>query len=146
MRSKEYADTVIVNLSQVRKIRRAQREIYDSGFDKPDDNRLLSVLGSAASVLGLIFVTSTPVGILAGITGILSSITPNAREALESMVQKGEWNLGYMEDFLDDYPEYDRMEIELPFIEFNVNGKKIRFVSGKGNVLRVHSRGGWMDL
>ncbi|UYZ12661.1 hypothetical protein A6764_17900 [Brevibacillus sp. WF146] len=144
MRSREYADTIIVNLDQIRKIERAQREMYDSGLVRLDSNRLMSVLGTVSSVLGLAFVTSTPAGIVAGITGILASITPSAKDILEQMVYKGYWELGYMEDFLVDNPQYDRMEIELPFIEFDVNGKVIRFISGKGIIKRVHSKSGWI--
>ncbi|WP_094702812.1 hypothetical protein [Brevibacillus laterosporus] len=92
---------------------------------KLNSNRLLSGLGSVASVLGLAFVTGTPAGIVTGITGILASITPNEKAVLKEMVYDGFWALSYEERWLRKNPEYDRIEIELPFIEYYVNGKYI---------------------
>ncbi|RFB28306.1 hypothetical protein [Brevibacillus sp. VP] len=65
---------------------------------KLNSNRLLSGLGSVASVLGLAFVTGTPAGIVTGITGILASITPNEKAVLKEMVYDGFWALSYEKD------------------------------------------------
>ncbi|MBG9942093.1 hypothetical protein ABE237_12365 [Brevibacillus formosus] len=146
MRAREYAAKLTVNLDQLRKIERAQREVYDKGLVKPSDTKLLTALGAVASVLGLVFVASTPAGVVAGVTGIVASITPSAKDALESMVKAGYWELGYMEDYLVDNPRFNRMEIELPFIEYNVNGETIRFITGKGIILRVHNGSGWIPV
>ena len=61
------------------------------------------------------------------------------------MVYKGYWNLGYLEDFLVDNPNYDLLEVNLHFIEYET--AEVRFITGNGVVTRVHSTsGGWQIL
>lgn len=142
--SKEYTQKVTVTLSQLRQMERAQRNAYDAGIVKPDTNNLSKLLGSVAGVLGLLFVTSTPAGVAAGVVGLVTSLSYSQKEVLKDTVYSGYWNLGYMEDFMVDHPKYSMIEMELPFLEYNVNGKRIRFISGKGIIVRVKTSGGWI--
>lgn len=142
--SKEYTEKIIVNLDQLRKIQRAQRVVYDKGIVKLSSNELLTGLGAVATVLGLIFVASTPAGVLAGVTGIVSGMSYSQKNVLQTTVYNGYWQLGYMDDFMVDNPQYSLIEIELPFLEYNVNGSRVRFVSGKGLITRVRTSGGWI--
>lgn len=142
--TKEYAQKVTVTLSQLRQMQRAQRNAYDAGIVKPDTNYLSKLLGSVAGVLGLLFVTSTPAGVAAGVVGIVSSLSYSEKEVLKDTVYSGYWNLGYMEDFMVDNPKYGMIEMELPFLEYNIDGKRVRFISGKGIIVRVKTSGGWI--
>ncbi|MGZ9869904.1 hypothetical protein ACU3L3_15960 [Priestia endophytica] len=144
--SKEYAARVTLNLNQVRKMQTAQRNIYDQGFKNNNYSKLKDLLSTSATVLGLIFVTSTPAGIVAGVSGLVASLAPSAKSTLQGLVYEGYWQMGYLEDYLADHPKYDQLDVLLPFIEYTVDGKRIRFVTGKGVVKRVHSKTGWITL
>ncbi|OLP63623.1 hypothetical protein BACPU_29850 [Bacillus pumilus] len=144
--SSQYAARVTLNLSQIRKMTSAQRNIFDKGFDKKDYSKLKDALGTSATVLGLVFVTSTPAGVVAGVSGLLATLAPSARGTLKELVYNGYWQMGYLEDFLTKNKRYDLIDVQLPFIEYKVKGKRIRFVTGKGVVKRVHSKTGWITL
>ncbi|MEK4397023.1 hypothetical protein [Bacillus sp. FSL K6-2860] len=144
--SSQYAARVTLNLSQIRKMTSAQRNIFDKGFKKKDYSKLKDALGTSATVLGLVFVTSTPAGVVAGVSGLLATLAPSARGTLKQLVYDGYWHMGYLEDFLTKNKRYDLIDVQLPFIEYKVKGKRIRFVTGKGVVKRVHSKTGWITL
>ncbi|MBL4986945.1 hypothetical protein [Bacillus safensis] len=144
--SSEYAARVTLNLSQIRKMTSAQRNIFDKGFNKKDYSKLKDALGTSATVLGLVFVTSTPAGVVAGVSGLITTLAPSARGTLKNLVYNGYWQMGYLEDFLTKNKKYDLIDVQLPFIEYKVKGKRIRFVTGKGVVKRVHSKSGWITL
>ncbi|OUZ06698.1 hypothetical protein [Bacillus pumilus] len=144
--SSQYAARVTLNLSQIRKMTSAQRNIFDKGFKKKDYSKLKDALGGSATVLGLIFVTSTPAGVVAGVSGLLATLAPSAHGTLKQLVHDGYWEMGYLEDFLTKNKRYDLIDVQLPFIEYKVKGKRIRFVTGKGVVKRVHSKTGWITL
>ena len=144
--SSQYAARVTLNLSQVRKMMSAQRNIYEKGFNKRDYSKLREALGTSATILGLVFVTNTAVGIVAGVTGLLTALAPSAQGTLKNLVDKGNSQMGYLEDYLAKHKKYDLIDVQLPFIEYVVKGKRIRFVIGKGVVKRVHSKSGWITL
>lgn len=139
----EYAAKIVVSLDSLRKIQKAQRHMYDSGIVNLDSNTLASLLSPLSTVLGLAFVTSSPAGIAAGVVGIATSMTVSARAVLQDMVYSGYWNLGYMDDYMVANPKYDLIQIKLPFIEYVIDGKRIRFITGKGVITGVHSGSGW---
>ncbi|WP_341300661.1 hypothetical protein MHB44_20540 [Lysinibacillus sp. FSL H8-0500] len=67
----------------------AQQVIYEKGLVKLETNSLITALGPVATVLGLAFVTSTPVGMAVGVTGVISGLVGNAKAQLDSMVKNG---------------------------------------------------------
>ncbi|WP_391572307.1 hypothetical protein [Cohnella sp.] len=144
--TKEYAAKLIFTLDDVRKAERAQRNIYDYGFDQPDEGTLVNKLAAVSGVLSTVFFLSTPASLAAGVFSILGGMMAVEKDILKTMVHEGYWQLGYLEDFLDDNPSYDRLEVNLPFIEYETQG--VRFITGKGVVTRVHPRngGGWIIL
>ncbi|MBN8203902.1 hypothetical protein [Bacillus sp. NTK034] len=142
----EYAAKITVSLSQIRNMQRAQQDIWTEGFKNNNYSKLQSLLGTTATVLGLVFVASTPAGIVAGVTGLVVGLAPSAKNTLKNLVYNGYWEMGYLERFMEDNPKYDLMEVELPFIEYTVDGKRIRFVTGRGVIKRVHSGSGWITL
>ncbi len=60
------------------------------------------------------------------------------------MVYDGYWHLGYLEDFLVDNPNFDLLEVNFPFIEYETAG--VRFITGNGVVTRVHSKSGGCQI
>lgn len=144
--SREYMGSITVNLSQAKQIATAQRETYAKGLVKLSSNSLATALGTVATVLGLIFVTSTPAGVVAGVTGILSALLPNAEDDLRAMVADGNDGLQNIITFLEKNPKYTSVEMKLPFIEYVVDGRTIRFVTGKGYPVRVRTSSGWITM
>ncbi|ASR49499.1 hypothetical protein B4V02_23830 [Paenibacillus kribbensis] len=144
--TREYAATLTLNLDQVRKTQRAQRNIYDKGLVEQNTNALADALSASLSILGAVFFKYTAPSLAAGIASILASLVPNEKEVLKDLVYTGYWQMGYLEDFLvDNQGRYDMIEVKFPFIEYQTQG--IRFITGKGVVTRVHSTsGGWMVL
>lgn len=142
--AKEYAATLTLNKDQVSKIAIAQRHIYDAGIVNPNSNRLASLLSSVASVLGLAFVASTPVGLATGVTALVAGMLPNEKGILESMVKEGYWQLGYVEDFFRASNDYDLIQVQMPFIEYET--AKVRFVTGKCVIKKIHKKNGpWLE-
>ncbi|MDU0329862.1 hypothetical protein RW092_06530 [Paenibacillus sp. 3LSP] len=145
--AREYASEVTVSLSQIRDIVRAQRLVIDKGIIKPSNNDLMSGLGAVATILGLIFVQSTPVGVVAGVVGVLSLMSPSEEEAFKGLLEAGYSELANLEYFLVDNPKYDLIRVKLPFLEYTVDGERIRFVTGKGVVTALHIKGGnWIPM
>ncbi|MDQ0492526.1 hypothetical protein [Paenibacillus brasilensis] len=144
--TKEYTASIVLNLDQVRQMQRAQRSVYDKGLVEQNTNALADALGNTLSILGSVFFKYTAYSLAAGIASILLGMVPNEKEALKDMVYNGYWEMGYLQDFLEDNQgRYDLIEVKFPFIEYETQG--IRFITGKGVVTRVHSTsGGWMIL
>ncbi|MCR8845312.1 hypothetical protein NQ117_16640 [Paenibacillus sp. SC116] len=143
--TKEYAKKVILSLDEVRKAKQAQTAMYEHGFKKPNGDKLAQLVGASATILGLVFIASTSVGVAAGIAGILALLAPNEKAALESMINTGYKELDKIETFLETNTKYSHVEVNLPFIEYERQG--IRFVTGKGVVTRVKAKnGGWVIM
>jgi hypothetical protein len=143
---REYSSRVTMSLSQVKTTARAQRVIYDSGIVTLDSNKLTSGLSAATNVISLVFAAKTPYSLAAAIASLVTSFNSSAKATLERLVKDGYWELGYLQDFLEDRPQYDLIDVELPFIEYNVDGERVRFITGRGVVKRVHSKSGWITL
>ncbi|MFK4301990.1 hypothetical protein ABH892_002094 [Paenibacillus sp. RC254] len=144
--TKEYTASIVLNLDQVRQMQRAQRNVYDKGLVEQNTNALAIALSTSLSVIGAMFFKYTAPSLAAGIASLLVGMIPSEKEALKSMVINGYWEMGYLQDFLEDNQgRYDLIEVKFPFIEYETQG--IRFITGKGVVTRVHSTsGGWMLL
>ncbi|AET58099.1 hypothetical protein HPL003_06680 [Paenibacillus terrae HPL-003] len=108
-------------------MRSAQRVIYrNGGFQKnnPDYNLMVTGLaGIGATILGLIFVASTPVGIAAGVTSIVASLfaVGSSGKALESLIQQGNDGMADGLEFFELNKRYDMLEIKFPFLEYTLS-------------------------
>lgn len=140
----EYAQKQIFTLDSLRKAQRAQRCMYDSGIVSPNSGALEGQLSTLTAVLGIFAASSTPASLALGVVSLATDmLSYGEKEILKNMVYEGQWQLGYMDDFMVDNPKFDRIEINLPWIEYNVNGKAIKFITGKGVITRCHSGSGW---
>ncbi|MBR0579159.1 hypothetical protein P9F86_19080 [Bacillus altitudinis] len=144
--SSEYADRVTVDLDQVLNMQSAQRNVYKKAFQKKDYSNLKDALGASSTILGLLFIANTPTGVVTGVTGLLATIAPSAQAELDKLVKNGYYEMGDLQEFLHENKKYDLIDVQLPFIEYKVNGKRIRFVTGTGVIKRVHSKSGWITL
>lgn len=98
-------------------------------------------------ILGLIFVQSTPVGVVAGVVGVLSLMASSEEEVFKGLLEAGYSELANLEYFLVDNPKYDLIRVKLPFLEYTVDGERIRFVTGKGVVTALQIKGGnWIPM
>ncbi|MEK5322679.1 hypothetical protein NSS94_26125 [Paenibacillus sp. FSL L8-0644] len=142
--TREYTANLVLNLDQVRQLQRAQRNVYDKGLVEQNTNALATALSTSLSILGAVFFKYTAPSLAAGIASLLVGMIPSEKEALKNLVITGYWEMGYLQDFLEDNQgRYDLIDVKFPFIEYETQG--IRFITGKGVVTRVHSTsGGWM--
>lgn len=139
----EYKSKVIVSLDNLRKIERAQREMRDSGIIKSNSGALTTVLNTAVSVLG-IFAQTTVQATVATVTSLGLGLIESEKTILTRLMNNGQNYILYTADFMVDNPKYDLIELELPFIEYIISGKKIRFIQGNGRITRMHSGSGWI--
>lgn len=86
---REYTRNMILTLEQFLDIEEAQVAIYDYINGTISESRLRAALGSAAGVLGLIFIKSTPAGLIAGIVGLLDVISENEKRTLLNVIDYG---------------------------------------------------------
>ncbi|MCG7379341.1 hypothetical protein MH215_20275 [Paenibacillus sp. ACRSA] len=141
--TKEYAANVTVNKKEVLDMMKAQRAMYDKGIIKQDRAGLVADLAGVVGVLS-IFLQSTPGGIAGAVTQALLASVPSEKAALDAMVKEGHFQMGYLADWFDANPNFDIIEVKLPFIEYET--QRIRFVTGRGAIQRVHKKGGpWMN-
>lgn len=144
--SREYMGNITFNKTQLQNMMKAQRITYDSGLVSLSSNRMITALSPLSTVLGLLFVTSTPAGIAAGVAGIYTGLLSNTRETLKSLVMTGYWEMDYYEDLFNKYPQYTSIEAKVRFIEYVVDGKTIRWITGKGYPLRIKTSNGWITM
>ena len=143
--STEYSAKIILNLSQVRAMRRAQQEMYDKGINVPNEAALALALSPVAGILSLVFIASTAPSAALGTVSVVAGLYPQSeKDLLKALVYEGYWQMGYLESFLMDNPNYDMMEVLLPFIQYQPSNGTIRFVTGAGVITRVHSGSGWI--
>ncbi|MGV7114915.1 hypothetical protein [Paenibacillus kyungheensis] len=148
--AREYKAKLTMNREQMYKAARAQTEIYNRGFVEGNSGALATALGSVATILGLVFVTSTPAGIAAGTIGLLTVMSPSARSILDVQVSQGYQELMRRVYFFDDFPNYDLLEVEFVFFEDVIKGKTIRYVTSSyegSRVTRAHIKNkGWVPV
>jgi hypothetical protein len=142
-RRKEYIDTLILTKDKVYKVKRAQFEMRRYGFEQEDESKLSDALVAFSSVLSLAFMLPTPVTLAAGVISVVAS-GPSDLDTIIKVCRNGEDYLQEVYDFMYDNPEYDRVEVDLPFLEFV--DEEFRIVQGNGQVTRIHSGSGWIVL
>lgn len=141
---REYSSKLIFNLTSADQAQQAQHAIHQSGFVSPNQPLLTTTLGPLAGVLALVF-TKYPASALAlSVFSIVAGMTQSAKYNLGLQVNDGFYGLSSIRDYLANNPEYDSLEVNLPFIDFIDEGT--RFVTGYGVVTRVHSGTGWIVL
>jgi len=142
--SREYAEDIMVSYSDLKKIQKAQKYMYRAGVHGYSDGQLANLLGSCSTILGLAFVNSTPVGVAAGIVGLLSILGSGSdKDTIINWMLVGYLEIGDMMDFLDENPRYDRLVIKFPFFEFTQNGNTVRIITGRGVIQKAHTGHGW---
>ncbi|MBB6218872.1 hypothetical protein HNQ80_005047 [Anaerosolibacter carboniphilus] len=141
---KEYIGTLILTKDQLYKARRAQAEMRKNGFELPNETKLVQGLTAFSTVLSLMFMLPTPVTLAAGVISVVAGMTPSEKSVITTVSLVGEDYLDEVYDFMYDNPQYDLVEVKLPFLEFVDEG--FRIVQGNGLVTRIHSGSGWIIL
>ena len=149
MSVKEYWGTVHVTADQLGKMNQAQVNMLKkiNGKDKSNANLKtgLNAISLTSGIIGL-FLTggaATVAGLISSTNGVIASY-PSYNKLLATVLQDGCNEMIDLREKLVDIPKYDVFEIEFPFIHFT--DKKIRYVQGKGRVLRAHIKGGrWIS-
>ncbi|WP_342419299.1 hypothetical protein [Paenibacillus sp. FSL H8-0168] len=149
-RSREYSATVTVSRKQLVKMSIAQDEVIKNGnFDngRADTAALIAGLsGIGATVLGLIFIASTPVGVATGIASLASSLfSAGTGSKVNDYLQNGVNGMDrIVKTIIDNDLQYDLYQIKFPFLEYTLQDDTvIRFITGNGVILKAHSENGW---
>lgn len=142
-RRKEYLEKLVLSKREIEEMERAQFEIRKEGFEAQNEEKLRLGLSAFASVLSMAFMLGTPATLAAAvIAGITSS--PSDRETLKITSRHGEDYMRELIYTMDDHPNYELIEVELPFLEFIDEG--FRIVSGAGRVTAVKDSGNWIPM
>ncbi|MDQ0496893.1 hypothetical protein [Paenibacillus brasilensis] len=149
-RSREYAATVTVSRNELVKMSIAQDEVIrNGGFDsgRTDVAALIAGLsGIGATILGLMFIASTPVGIATGIASLASSLLgAGTGSRVNDYLQDGVNGMNrIVNTIIDNDLQYDLYQIKFPFLEYTLQDDTvIRFITGNGVILKAHSENGW---
>ncbi|AUO06179.1 hypothetical protein NS115_18915 [Paenibacillus jamilae] len=149
-RSREYATTITASPYQLLKMSEAQRVALESGNFRGGSANTAAIVaglsGITATVLGLIFVASTPVGVAMGIASLASSLfAAGTGSTVENVISNGIAGIDKINNQIALYGErYDLYQIKFPFLEYTLqDGTVIRFISGNGVVQKAHSGNGW---
>lgn len=146
-RTIEYKETIILSRKNLDVLVEAQKYIRREGILNNDEytlaEKLAGIVGGTATILGLAFVTSTPIGIAAGVTSVMLTLSTSAIVDLDDLLTKGISDLGDLETWYKDYPDYDLIEVEMGFLEYP--DQEIRFVTHTSPkyIKRIHVDGGW---
>ncbi|NFR85915.1 MULTISPECIES: hypothetical protein [unclassified Clostridium] len=142
--SREYVDSIIVSHDSLKKIQKAQKNIYRAGVYGYSEGKLADTLSASSTILGLAFVASTPVGVAAGIVGLFATMGSGSdKDVILDWIKTGYLEMGDMIDYFEENSNIDRMEIKFPFFEFTQNGSTVRIVTGGGVIGKMHSGHGW---
>lgn len=142
--TKEYASNLTLTKKDVENLMEQQQIIYEVGIKKGDTAQLIADLANAAGLLSTIFLAATPGGLAGALAQALLASTPSEKQALDAMVKNGYYEMGGLLRWFNQNPNFDIIEVKLPFIEYE--RQNIRFVTGRGAIQRVHKKGGpWMN-
>lgn len=149
-RSREYIATVTVSPYQLQKMSEAQRVALESGNFRGGSANAAAIIagltGIGATVLGLVFVTSTPVGVAVGITSLVTALfSAGTGSTVEDVIDNGVRGIDKINNQIALYGgRYDLYQIKFPFLEYILqDGTVLRFISGNGVVQKAHSGNGW---
>lgn len=114
---KEYYEKLRVNYDELSKIADAQIIMYDSGLEQKNMALLINLLGIYSNILSLAFIAPTPLAISGIIAGLINCLGTDMIK-LKELVKEGHWQLSKALLWLKNNPQYDMVEIKLPFIEY----------------------------
>ncbi|MEN2767336.1 hypothetical protein [Ornithinibacillus xuwenensis] len=146
--TREFKRKHIVTLDQLLDMQYGQLQARERFAGKLSDNALQTRLGAVTGVLAILFWKATTFSVATSIASLILSSTTSEKKALTTMIDAGYIGLGSAIQFLRD-PKYDRLEIELPFLEyrdFHTLDLEIALITGRGRVTRVHAKTGWIPL
>lgn len=139
--SSEYMGNLTLNRSQMLQALKAQQAVMKAFEPSALENVVEAILTPASSVLGLIFCKSTPYGVASSLISLATSDLFSTRETLQKLAKNGYDFLNEVaQTFLESDPEYDMVQIEVPYLYDSDRG--IRFIQGNGGILKVHVKGG----
>ncbi|MET3211379.1 UNVERIFIED_CONTAM: hypothetical protein ABIC26_004346 [Paenibacillus sp. PvR008] len=149
-RSREYAATVTVSRRQLTKMSIAQDEVIRSGNFESGETATATLIatlsGISATVLGLLFIASTPVGIATGIASLAASLFgAGMGSSVNEYLQNGVNGMDRITNtIIANDLQYDLYQIKFPFLEYTLEDDTvIRFITGNGVILKAHSENGW---
>lgn len=135
-RSREYAATVTASPYQLLKMSEAQRVALESGNFRGGSANTAAIVagltGITATVLGLVFVASTPVGVAMGIASLASTLFASGTgSTVENVISDGIAGIDKINTQIALYGgRYDLYQIKFPFLEYTLqDGTVIRFIS-----------------
>lgn len=143
----EYMEVIQLSSQQLSEARKAQYNVLYKGLDQRDYTDLTSVLLSVSfSVLSIIFFKYTAASVTTSIASMLSSMGSGTAADLKELVKDGLIFLQNAEIMMLQHPNWDRIEMEVPFIHYR--DEDIRFIQGEGTMIRVHDKNnkGWIYL
>lgn len=142
---KEYIEEVELTEEELRKVYRVQRELYRYTQEEIDKKNLVEFLSDCSSILEWIFKLPTPVQIAGSITNLLLGLESEELDVLNTCLSVGREFLDDVKTHMEDHPEFDKVRMNLPFIEYV--GEGFRFIATEGEVLAFHLKnGGWISL
>ena len=142
-RRREYIDTLVLSKQEINSIKRAQFEMRMEGFTNQNEEKLRQKLSAFTNVLSFAFKLPTAVTLAtAAISAITSS--PSERDVIINVCRNGEDYLEQLWNIMDDNPNYELIEVQLPFLEFI--DEEFRIVQGRGIVKSVKVGGYWIPM
>ncbi|MBU5675907.1 hypothetical protein KQI88_05725 [Alkaliphilus sp. MSJ-5] len=142
-RRKEYIDTLVLSKQEINSIKRAQFEMRMEGFTNQNEEKLRQRLSAFTNVLSFAFKLPTAVTLAAAAISAITS-SPSERDVIINVCRNGEDYLEQLWNIMDDNPNYELIEVQLPFLEFIDEG--FRIVQGRGIVKAVKVGGYWIPM
>jgi|GEM_PF-2294748 len=134
----EYISNLIVSYDDVQKMQTAQLAAYDYICGLKSYNELVVVLGTAATILGLIFIKSTAVGVAAGLTSLLSGMSSSEKETLKDVTNAGVRGLASLSVYMyNNRTRYNLVKADFPFLKFV--DENMTVVQGEPEITSVHN-------
>lgn len=140
-RRSEYTSILTVSKNELEQMMYAQVQVYDFIDEKINSSQLINALGPVSTILGLIFIQSTPVGVAAAVGSIISGITFNEKEMIKAEIDAGLRGLVRLHQSISQNPNIQLAQVKLPFLEFI--DYNFRVVTGDGLILGLLINGHW---
>jgi len=148
MRTKEYQSLLVMKKSQLVQAASGQSSIIEHGIKVPDSSMLVAVFGSISSILGFFFLNSKSRSLGLAIATVYAAMLPDTKNTVQRLAVNGLNGLNEIAGFMDRNTNYDLVEINTPFLEYEYSDstENWRIVQGKPAItrLRVASTGKWI--
>lgn len=151
--SYEYTQKLTFSLDELAKAVEVQAVLVHGARTNRASNLVaasISSLGVGSTLLGLLFVTSTPVGIAAGIASLTSTaLGASLHNYFLGALEHGHEALtNRLAAFAKSAiaTKYKRIEFEVAFVEYNSISGKTRYIIGAGPITRMQTNSGaWIS-